>query len=360
MTGRGERGLAIELARFTTLEEVREVWPTVASGARNLFATWEWISTWWRHFGSGRPLLGAVAQSRSGKPAVILPLYLSARRPLAILRFLGHGPGDWLGPIHAPEDAELAAAALRATLAGLPRWDMLLAEHVRSDHGWSQRIGGSVVRREGFPILPFQGRSWDTLLAQLSSNFREQVRRRERKLARSHELNYRLSDDPARLDADLELLFGLHEARWQAGASGALRDALQGFHRDFARLALNRGWLRLWVMELDGQPVAVWYGFRYAGVEWYYQAGRDPARNADSVGFVLLCHTIRAALQDGAESYWFLRGGESYKARFSEEDPGIETLAVPRGFRGRTALMALQHVDRTPAFARGWAKGLAG
>jgi len=148
----------IDLAPFTTLEEVKEIWPAVAARSGNLFASWEWVSTWWRHFGAGRPLMGAVARTRAGEPGVILPLYLSARRPLAILRFLGHGPGDWLGPIHAPDDAKLAAAALRATLTVLPRWDVLLAQHVRSEQRWTQQIGGSVVRREGFPILPFHGR----------------------------------------------------------------------------------------------------------------------------------------------------------------------------------------------------------
>jgi hypothetical protein len=28
-------------------------------------------------------------------------------------------------------------------------------------------------------------------------------------------------------------------------------------------------------LEADGQPVAAWYGLRFAGVESYYQAGRD-------------------------------------------------------------------------------------
>jgi CelD/BcsL family acetyltransferase involved in cellulose biosynthesis len=113
-------------------------------------------------------------------------------------------------------------------------------------------------------------------------------------------------------------------------------------------------------MELDQRPVAIWYGFRFAGVEWYYQAGWDPAFAAGSVGFVLLAHTIRAALNDGAGAYWFLRGGEEYKARFAEEDAGIETLLVPRGVRGRLAARGATSLDRVPRVAKEWAKKLAG
>jgi CelD/BcsL family acetyltransferase involved in cellulose biosynthesis len=350
----------VELERFTTLEAAREMWPVLAARSENLFASWEWISTWWRHFGGERTLTGAIARRPNGDVVAILPLYVFVRRPLTVLRFLGHGPGDWLGPIHAPGDASLAAAALQSMLAGTPHWDLLLAEHLRCDQPVAQELGGTIVRREGFPMLPFRERTWDQLLEGRSSNFRQQVRRRERRLSRAHQLTYRLATDPDRLDTDLDLLFELHGARWSGSGSRAFVGARGDFHREFARLALARGWLRLWIMELDDEPVAVWYGFRYAGIEWYYQSGRDPARESDSVGFVLLCHTIRAALEDGAEAYWFLRGGEAYKDRFAEEDPGVQSVTVVHSLRGRAALAAARSLDRLPAPGRRWARAHLG
>jgi CelD/BcsL family acetyltransferase involved in cellulose biosynthesis len=349
-----------ELERFTTLHEARAVWPDLAEQSGNLFASWEWISTWWRHFGHRRDIAGIIARRPQGSAAAILPMYLFVRRPVRVLRFLGHGPGDWLGPIHAPDDTELAAAALRAALATLTDWDVLFAEHLRADQLSSDELGGTLIRREGFPMLPFRRRSWEQLLADHSANFRQQVRRRERKLRREHRLSYRLTTDPGRLDGDLELLFKLHAARWHSGASHAFTGPRRSFHREFAQLALARGWLRLWTMQLDGTPVAVWYGFRYDGIEWYYQAGRDPARDYDSVGFVLLCHTIRAALEDGAHAYWFLRGGEAYKNRFAEDDSGVETVAVANGVRGHGAIAAARGLDRLPDAGRRWVRARLG
>lgn len=351
--------LPISLKWPASLDEVADEWAAVAGPAGNIFATWEWISTWWRHFGDDRELRVALARATDGRPAAIIPLYVSSRRPLTLLRFLGHGPGDWQGPIHAPADALLAASAMEQMLSQMDDWDLLLAEHVRPQQRWASRVGATVARRAAFPILTFRGRSWEELLAQRSRNFRDQVRRRERRLARAHELRYRLSDEQ-HLDQDVRLLFSLHAARWQREASGALAGRRQDFHLDFSRLALDRGWLRLWVMELDQRPVAIWYGFRYAGVEWYSQAGRDPDFAAGSVGFVLLAHTIRAAMQDGASAYWFLRGGEAYKARFAEEDAGIETLLVPRSVKGRLAARGAPSLDRVPRVAKEWVKKLAG
>ena len=68
------------------------------------------------------------------------------------------------------------------------------------------------------------------------------------------------------------------------------------------RHALERGWLRLWVLEADGKAVAAWYGFRFAQIDWYYQSGRDPDWERQSVGFVLLAHTIAGRSTTGCSS----------------------------------------------------------
>ena len=89
-------------------------------------------------------------------------------------------------------------------------------------------------------------------------------------------------------------------ARWPGSHWFA---AAEAFHRDFAAVALERGWLRLWVIELDGRPAAAWYGFRFEGIDSYYQGGRDPALTRERLGLVLTIHTVREAIADGIEEY---------------------------------------------------------
>ena len=122
--------------------------------------------------------------------------------------------------------------------------------------------------------------------------------------------------------------------------------ARAAFHQEFAGIALEHGWLRLWLAEIDGRTVAAWYGFRYGGAEWYYQSGRDPAFERHSLGLVLLAHTIREAMNDGVREYKLLRGGEAYKDRFATDDQGLQTVAVGRCVLGRAVSRAV------PAAAR--------
>jgi CelD/BcsL family acetyltransferase involved in cellulose biosynthesis len=289
----------------------------------------------------------------------ILPLYLASRRPARTLRFIGHGPADQLGPICAPEDRHAAAEALLTLLRERRReWDVMLAERLPPADGWSAMLGGRVVHHEESPTLAIEGRSFDEFLASRSKNFREQVRRRDRKLRREHEVDIRLADATT-LEADLDALFALHEARWE-DESAALRGVRESFHRDFAARALERGWLRLWVLEADGAARAAWYGFRFAQMDWYYQSGRDPAWEKQSVGFILLAHTVRQAFDDGMLEYRLLRGGEEYKGRFSSDDPGLETIALSRGVRGGGAQLVARVARSMPPKLRQRLMKLAG
>jgi len=100
-------------------------------------------------------------------------------------------------------------------------------------------------------------------------------------------------------------------------------------------------------LELDGTPVAAWYGFRFAGNEFAYQSGRDPALDGRSVGFVLMVHSMREALHDGMREYRFLRGGEPYKRRFANEDRQLETIGMSRGLVGAAALRTAKALERS-------------
>jgi perosamine synthetase len=322
-----------EIEWIDSLDDARDDWARLALASRNVFATWEWASIWWRHHGREGMLRLAALRSAGGRRRALFPLVVWRDRPLRIARFLGYGTADELGPVCAAAERPAAARALREVLAGA-RCDVLLGEHLPAGDAWATLLDGTVLRREGYPVLRAPD-GWGPYLATRSAHARRKTAWLERRLAREHDVRFRLACDADRLDADLDTVFALHRARWPEGSEFLAHEAV---HRDLAHEALRQGWLRLWFLDLDGTPAACWYGFRFAGVESHFQFGRDPRFERESVGTVLLVHTIRAALTDGVREYRFLRGGESYKQRFATDDPGLETVAVGRGVRGHAAV----------------------
>lgn len=319
-------GHVLRLERYDSLESVRTDWSVLGRATPNVFSSWEWAQTWWRHFGRQRRLSIFVCRGADGAAKGILPFYEFARAPLRVHRFVGHGPGDQLGPICAEADRPAVAEAFRRSLHELEP-GLILAEMMSTPEGWSGAARGRVVSHQASPVLSVQGRTWEEYLRELSSNLRQQVRRLERKLMREHGIRYRLAEPGPRLERDLDCLFRLHAARWSADES-PFAHRHGAFHRDFTRLAAERGWLRLWFMEASGTELACWLGYRRDSVEAYYQAGRDPSWGKSSVGLIMLAHSIRAAIQDGMQEYRFLRGDEPFKYRFANGDPGLETALI--------------------------------
>ena len=330
------------------IEDEREAWSALAEASGNVFLTWEWLSSWWATFGEGNELVLRLWRRPGGTPAVLLPLYRQPRRPRA-LRLLGHPQSDLLGPVCAPQDRPAALAALRSVLAHEGA-ELFVGNAMPVAESWAGELGGVSIEREPSPAMTIGGRDWEEILAQRSSNFRSQMGRVERRLEKEGEVRWRLADAES-LERDFETLVRLHSERWDE-AVGTFEGPWGELHRRFLPLALERAWLRLLLLELDGEPVGAIYNLRYAGVESFYQSGRDPGRDKLKLGLALQIHAIRAAAEAGVREYRFLRGDEPYKKRFADRDDAVETVAVALRPRARPLTLALRASQRSPALRR--------
>lgn len=343
---------ALRLETHDTFRPLLPEWDALAMASRNVFATPEWARLWWECFGGPARLRVVAARSPGGRLMGIVPLATARVGPVRVARFLGHGIGDLLGPIHAPDGDVTGPSLLQRALSEVVTdWDVFLGERLPGDAGWSSAPGTASLRMESSPVLPLcRWPTWDSYLAALSRKLRQDLRHDERALAERHRVRFRMTRDASSLSRDLDVIFALHRARWGEGQSSfAPRES---FYRRFAALALERGWLRLWILEVDDRPVAARYDFEFAGVYNAYNAGRDPAWSKAGVGLVLRAHTMREAMASGVTEYRFLRGGEAYKKRFLTEDPGLVTVARGRTWLGRCVAGAGGLVKDNPRLRR--------
>jgi CelD/BcsL family acetyltransferase involved in cellulose biosynthesis len=313
-----------------SIEAVREDWTALALESGSVFSTWEWARTWLRHLGRGT--VDVCVFGEGAQVVAILPL---SRRRLPVgtlIRFIGHGPADELGPVARPERLTAAYRSLRELLDAEGS-AIFVGDRLRRGP-WLAPVGGRRISATPSPVLTLHGRDWTGYLSSRTANFRQQLGRKERRVADAGGA-FRLSDGD-RLSRDLDVLFALHRERWGGTPTAFAR--LETFHRDFAEVAMRRGWLRLWFLEIRGEPAAAWLGFRYGSSEAYYQAGRARRFDALSPGLVLMAHTIRAAAEDGLGEYRFLRGDEAFKGRFTDEEVVVDTVAAARGASASAAL----------------------
>jgi CelD/BcsL family acetyltransferase involved in cellulose biosynthesis len=316
--------------------ELARPWGELALRSGNIFSTYEWARLWWEHvLRSEQPAVTVTI--RQGEHLLgILPFVGSRLGPLRLVRFLGHGLADELGPIcdatDLPRVAPLLSAGVRAFQ---PDADLFVGDAMSGRIDWAEHLSGRVVAREASPVLRIRGRSWDEFLADHSRNFRKDVRSAERRVMRIAGTAIRQVVAPSELPSALDWLFRLHRSRWGSGSQFARTES---FHRGFAAAALSHGWLRLWVLQTEGAPVAVWYGFRFGPAVSGYQSGRDPNWDRYGVGRVLREHAIRAATEEGAEEFRLLRGNEGHKWRYANHDDGVVSFGMPFSMLGSAGL----------------------
>lgn len=336
------------------------------SSADCVFLTWEWLRTWWNHLAERRQL--RIAAVRRGEELVALaPLAIrpaSARRlfPFRSVEFLGTGTvgSDYLDLI-VRRDAEretfdaLSHALGRGLilefgqLKGSGSCTADLAGHLQQQ-GWKSAL----AKVNACPFIDLRGHSWTSYLGTLGSEHRYNVQRKIKHLSKKFQVTFEQVEREDQRSAALNLLISLHHKRWldRGGGSDAFHTPGHlAFHEEFTALALSRGWLRLYVLRLDGQPASALYGLRYGPTFSFYQSGFDPQYARHSVGMVTMGLAIKSAIEEGAGEYDLLHGNEAYKSHWARESRDLVSLNLyPPGVRGE----CLRAISNGGSLVRGW------
>ena len=263
------------------------------------------------------------------------------RGPAPTIHLAGADHADWMHPVAAVEDeVEVARAAIDAIQRAESNWGAVVIANVDAEAPWTlatpmDRRGRPLRRRlRSSTVLPYarlDGVDYDAYLRSRSPSFRKQLLRFDRRLERQAAIELRQTATPAEFEADLETMFRLHFSHWDArGGSSLDLPGLRALHHDFARAALERGWLRLFTLEADGEPVASLYGWRLGDRFSYYQGGFDPAWSRFDVGLVTLGRVIERAIAEEAREFDMLLGSEPYKFRFCGSVRRAETLVLTK------------------------------
>ena len=341
---------------FTAL---RPEWNSLlrASGSASPFLTWEWLHTWWRHLRDASAL--RMLAVRAGTELVAIAPFRTMRGTanLPCLDMLGTGDAgsDYLDVIvRRGWEAEALAAmeqfvqsertALRLTHLGPSAMAGHLAARLAED-GWTQTTtaGGTC------PYIPLAGHTWDSYLATLGASHRANVRRRLRALEQTFPVSFaRVTTESERREA-LPVLMRYHDRRFDARGTAFATAPLRAFHDELTKRALDRGWLRMYVLRLDGAIAAVMYGFLYDRTFYFYQHGFDDRYQQHSIGLVLMALTIRAAIDEGAAEFDMLWGVEPYKFLWARDRRELRNIHLfPASLAGRIH-RHLFHARRTAA-----------
>jgi CelD/BcsL family acetyltransferase involved in cellulose biosynthesis len=318
-----------ELNDFSEVESLRDDWNKILQQCRDkdVFSTWEWLSCWWKHFGRERKL--KVLTVKDGDRIIgIAPLMLSEYSFLHLgkfrkIEFIGTPHSDYNNLLLLSEESRCVKLFFNH-LMELADWDLLELKDVREETACAnafreiRKDKGQELRVFEETLCPYirLPSSREEFFDHLSSNMRRNLRRRMRKLQKSYKFEVRTQDDFNSVGQAMKTFFDLHQRRWTSkGKPGAFASKVfRNFHLNLAEVFQEKGWLALYFLVADDEPVAALYTFEYNNKKYGYLSGFEPEFARYGVGNLLKLHVIEDCLKKGIKEYDLTRGFELYKA----------------------------------------------
>ncbi len=353
----------MQVQRITSWAELAALemeWNTLAAGMP--LRSWDWLATWWKHYGGCEFGLSANALSRNRELFVlavyreptfkhggpmrelvgIAPWYIDRSAVKgSVIHWLGDGEvcADHMSLICRPTDSQQVAASLaKALTEQFDDWDRIELAAVDADDESIQALVAELTIRECVTVtestdsvwildLPS---SWDEYLASTSKSHRKQLRQLQHRVLETPRAAWRYVQSADQFETGWEVLVDLHQRRRiSLGEPGCFASqAFCNFHQETARRLLGRGQLHLSWLELDGSPAAAEYHFADRTTIYAYQGGIDPERLGDEPGRLSTIRCLQQAIQDQRRHFDFLRGDEPYKAHWRATPRKVINLRV--------------------------------
>lgn len=164
--------------------------------------------------------------------------------------------------------------------------------------------------------------SWESYLQQLSGKQRHEVRRKLRRLEAGGPYTFRLAGTGHAFESDIADFLQLFQMNREDKAN-FMDDAMSVYFSDLMKTMAGQDLLRLYFLDLAGEPAAAVLCFDYGGVRYLYNSGYDARHHNLSVGILSKVFSIRAGIDGGCRRYDFLKGAETYKKRIGGREVAL-------------------------------------
>ncbi|MCC6126154.1 MAG: GNAT family N-acetyltransferase [Pirellulales bacterium] len=322
----------------------------------------ELLAQWLEQFAAAKDF-HALAVEENGRWLAALPLVSRRLAKILPAGTLTSNPwlpcGDLL--LDPQADAGGALSALLSAAADLP-WPLLWLNDAAVDAPrW--RALSAVCREEKMPIIERAryevakieiADDWDAFTKNLSRSQRHNTQKAERRLRELGNLQLEMHSQlaPEEVHSRLEKVFAVEDSSWKgaAGSSVLRTPGMSDFFLRQARQLAEWGQLEIAILQLEGHPIAVLFGFSAKGVYHAHKIGYDPRYSQFSPGQVMFWKILEQLHARGNWKAFDCIGPlTEATSRWRPSTYTIGRMAIaPRRLLGRIALQA---------YSRFWPKG---
>lgn len=371
----GEDNLHVEcIDNETKFAALKAEWNVLAACSRrpSIFLRHEWFeAAWqWRRLDSSLRILRvhSGAETVALCPFVLRPLRRYGMR-LRALEFLTVPDTQLCDILVAPEYRAAVVDVVTRQLHEMRRqWDVVSLDYLP---GGSAGVAMLEMAAARYKLPHEETVAHENFFIDLKTTWQAFYATRSRRLKKANNLNANhlrravgridvewrggRELDGAAADAMLQNIIGVSARSWKRETGLSLDNpGPRAFIESIVRHARDNGWLSLWMLSLDGRPVATEFQLVHEGQVHALRADYDEAFRELSPGSYLSWKLIEALFGEGMDRYWLGPGANAYKLHWTEAREPLRKITL-YGTSMRARALALLEL-RLRKYARGLAR----
>lgn len=322
-----------EVTDRARLAALRGPWQQLVERAAqsDMFQTYEWVTSWLDCFWAGRPIsflfvwngeelvgLAPLLRDRDATVAcrnsMSLPVNSHSRR-LGIL-FSGDADAILTAILeHTRKSGQTVRLTLRQSLddAPLPAALPIVARRMQ--------LASMKLPSRTSPIVRIES-SWDAYLATRPAQVARELKRKVRKIERDWKAVWTIASTPEECARALEDVWQIERRSWKEGEGTSLTSEQEAvrLYQDFAPRFAAAGWLRIYLLHLNGIPVAHILGAEFRREYYALKTSYDHEYRQASPGQVLFFNALRDSFERKLTAFDFLGDESRWKSELANAE----------------------------------------
>lgn len=303
------------------------------SGSDHIHCTFEWLSTWWRHFGENKELFIIVAEEHN-EIIGVAPLMIHKVGKLykgfmkfRTVSFIGYGFADSADFLITRDRKEVIREFFNYVYAKEKRWDEVRLVQLSDTSPSLNIIKEEITKNKydvemdvliGCPYLEIEG-CFEDYYEGINKNWRYDIQRNIRRLKKDNgNLEFVVIKNVD--ESQLEDIYKLNKKRFDL--TGHRSPFLDGnkldFIRDIRKLFNERGWWHLFLLKFKDGLIGYQICFDYNRTISFWNTSYDLDYGKFSVGKILVKLVLEYCFEKKYKIYDFMAGDEDYKFKWTK------------------------------------------
>ncbi len=321
------------LEDFKDFEVYQGEWEKILDNmpADSPFLTYEWLSTYWKHFQKDGKLMGMVFKDEAQVQGIIpLMVYRETIKfyPLRKISFVGRRYSDRADLIIGKNKGKVIDALIHFFAEDFRNWDVIHLEQIPEQ---SDSIGmlRHCARKKGLlfecweqTVCPYiiLNQELGRMMEKRDASFRKEIRKSARRLQDMGKVTFSRSISHENIDELIKTAALVDEKshKFQEGKTLFTNSVTREFLRDATKAFSQRKWLDFATLELNEVPIAYEFHFRYKEKNFAYTGSYDQEYASFAPGTGIMYRLIQDSIDQGIKEYDLLQGGHEYKWRWTD------------------------------------------